>query len=135
MFYNTKFLKILNNFFLFDVLNKFKFIKKNFVIHIFLLFLGFICGNLFGTFIIFFRFYTSWDGFIILLLILIIEVINFIIYTNIFYNYKLNIFYYKNKKKNIHKKKFFFYKNLNFLNFYKMGLLLGFFIDAFKVGS
>lgn len=134
MFYNTKFLKLLNNFFLFNILNKFKSIKKNFVIYVFLLFLGFVCGNLFGTFVIFFRFYTPWDGFIILLIIIIIEFINFLIYTNFSKNYKLNIFFYNNKK-TINKNFFLFYKNFKFLNFYKMGLLLGFFIDAFKVGS
>ena len=143
MFYNTKFFKLLNSFF-FNILTKFKIIKKNFVIYIFLLFLGFICGNLFATFLIFFRFYTYWDGFIILLTIVIIEIINFLLYINIFQYRKLNIKFFNNNNK-IYKNKFFFNfffsslekqrKNLKFLNFYKMGLLLGFFIDAFKVGS
>ena len=66
MFYNTKFLKLLNSFY-FNVLNKFKFIEKYFVVYIFLLLLGFVCGNLFGTFLIFFRVYTNWDGLIIIL--------------------------------------------------------------------
>jgi hypothetical protein len=114
MFYNTKFLKLLN-FFRFNIINKSLFIKKNFVICIFLLFLGFICGNLFGTFLIFFRYYIYWDGFIILLIILLIEFINYLTYIQTF----------KIKNKNFFK----------FLNFYKMGLLLGFFTDSFKVGS
>lgn len=131
MFYNTKFLKLLNSFY-FNILNKFKFIEKYFVIYIFLLLLGFICGNLFGTFLIFFRFYTNWDGLIIILTILVIEFINFITYIKSLKYRKLNKFFLK-----IYKNKFFFllFKNLKFLNFYKMGLLLGFFIDAFKVGS
>ena len=116
MFYNTKFLKLLD-FFRVNIINKSIFIEKNFVVYIFLLFLGFICGNLFGTFLIFFRSYISWDGFIILLIILIIELINYLTYRKTF---KL--------KKNF----FYFFK---FLNFYKMGLLLGFFTDSFKVGS
>lgn len=116
MFYNTKFLKLLN-FFRFNIINRFIFIEKNFVIYIFLLFLGFICGNLFGTFLNFFRYYICWDGFIILLIILLIELINYLTYIKIF----------KSKKNN---KNFF-----KFLNFYKMGLLLGFFTDSFKVGS
>ena len=131
MFYNTKFLKLLNSFY-FNILNKFKLIEKYFIIYIFLLLLGFICGNLFGTFLIFFRFYTNWDGLIIILTILIIEFINFITYRKPFKYRKLNNFFLK-----IYKKKNFFllFKNFKFLNFYKMGLLLGFFIDAFKVGS
>ena len=131
MFYNTKFLKLLNSFY-FNILNKFKLIEKYFIIYIFLLLLGFICGNLFGTFLIFFRFYTNWDGLIIILTILIIEFINFITYGKSFKYHKSNNFFSK-----IYKKNFFFllFKNLKFLNFYKMGLLLGFFIDAFKVGS
>ena len=131
MFYNTKFLKLLNSFY-FNILNKFKLIEKYFIIYIFLLLLGFICGNLFGTFLIFFRFYTNWDGLIIILTILIIEFINFITYGKSFKYHKLNNFFSK-----IYKKNFFFllFKNFKFLNFYKMGLLLGFFIDAFKVGS
>ena len=117
MFYNTKFLKLLN-FFRFSIINKSIFIKNNFVIYVFLLFLGFICGNLFGTFLNFFRCFISWDGFIIILIILTIEFINYLIYTKSF----------KYKKNNIIN----FFK---FLNFYKMGLLLGFFTDSFKVGS
>nr|QXI88250.1 photosystem I assembly protein ycf20 [Ulva intestinalis] len=131
MFYNTKFLKLLNSFY-FNVLNKFKFIEKYFVVYIFLLLLGFVCGNLFGTFLIFFRVYTNWDGLIIILTILFIEFINFITYIKSFKYHKFNKFFVK-----IYKNKIFFllFKNLKFLNFYKMGLLLGFFIDAFKVGS
>ena len=117
MFSNTKFLKLVN-FFRFNIINKSIFIKKNFVIYIFLLFLGFICGNLFGTFLNFFRYYINWDGFIISLIILIIEFINYLTYIKSFKYRKNNI---------IH-----FFK---FLNFYKMGLLLGFFTDSFKVGS
>lgn len=116
MFYNTKFLKLLNFFYL-NIINKFIFIKKNFIIYIFLLFLGFICGNLFGTFLNCFRYYIYWDGFIILLVILLIELINYLIYMKTF----------ELKKQNKYLKKC--------LNFFKMGLLLGIFTDSFKVGS
>lgn len=116
MFYNTKFLKLLN-FFYINIINKVILIKKNFIIYIFLLFLGFICGNLFGTFLNYFRYYIYWDGFIILLIILLIELINYLIYMKTF----------KLKKKNKYLKKCF--------NFFKMGLLLGVFTDSFKVGS
>nr|YP_009256631.1 Ycf20 [Ulva linza]ANH54390.1 Ycf20 [Ulva linza] len=103
MFYNTKFLKLLNSF-LKNILNKFKFIEKYFVIYIFLLLLGFICGNLFGTFLIFFRFYTNWDGLIIILTILVIEFINFITYIKSLKYRKLNKVFLK-----IYKNQFFFY--------------------------
>lgn len=50
-------------------------IKRNYIVidnftkSIFALFLGFISGNLFGTFLNFFRNYTNWDGFIIIVTI------------------------------------------------------------------
>ena len=115
MFYNTKFLKLLN-FFYFNIIKKFIFIEKNFITYIFLLFLGFICGNLFGSFLNFFRYYICWDGFIILLIILLSEFINYLTYIKIYF---------------LKKNKTFF----KFLNFYKMGVLLGIFTDSFKVGS
>lgn len=114
MFYNTKFLKILN-FVCYNIINKVIFIKTNFIFYIFLLFLGFICGNLFGTFLKFFRYHINWDGFIILLIILLIEFINYLTYIKKF----------KLKNEN----------SFKFLNFYKIGLLVGFFTDSFKVGS
>ena len=82
-------------------------------------YLGFLIGNLFGTFLNFLRNKIIWDGIILLIIILFFEFINFIIYkkknfiTSIFQNKKLLIIL----------------KNL------QIGILLGFFIDAFKVGS
>jgi hypothetical protein len=41
-------------------------------------FFGFVCGNLFGTFLNYFRNFVQWDGLIISLTILIIEyILNF----------------------------------------------------------
>ena len=74
---------------------------------------GFVIGNLFGTFLSFLRNKIAWDGTILLFLILFFEVVNFIIY----------------KKKILNKKLLIFIKNI------QIGVLLGFFIDAFKVGS
>ena len=96
---------------------KMQFFSKNFAFSIFILGFGFFCGNLFGTFLTFFRQFTSWDGTIIALTILFIESINYLNYTP-----------YSKRKRFL--KTFF-----TFLNFYKIGLLLGFFTDAFKVGS
>nr|YP_009519078.1 hypothetical protein Ycf20 [Callipsygma wilsonis]AYC65030.1 hypothetical protein Ycf20 [Callipsygma wilsonis] len=72
-------------------------------------YLSFIFGSLFGTFLIFFRKNIIWDGIILFLLILNFEYLNFLIYR---------------KKKYIK-----IFKNI------QIGLLIGFFIDAFKVGS
>jgi hypothetical protein len=115
-----------------NIKKKLKIIKNNFVLYIFLLFLGFICGNIFGTFLIFFRNLINWDGFIILLLIIKIELINYLIYNKNIKNFKflqikiLN-FFFKRFKINL--------LSIKIFNFYKIGLLLGFFTDAFKVGS
>ena len=74
------------------------------------IFLGFLCGNIFGTFLSIIRNLLFWDGLILSLLLLFVEFLSFIFYK---------------KRKNS-------FKNLNF---FKIGLLLGFYIDAFKVGS
>nr|YP_009105832.1 hypothetical chloroplast RF20 [Koliella corcontica]AIT94532.1 hypothetical chloroplast RF20 [Koliella corcontica] len=96
---------------------KYYYCKKNkFTINLFFLFIGFILGNTFGTFLNTLRQYFIWDGYIITLLLIFLEIINKLIYNNQFINYK-------NKKA---------IKNLNFI---KIGILFGFFIDAFKVGS
>ena len=127
---NTNFLKILTSLISFNQIH-INFFEKKFTLSIFFLFLGFICGNLFGTFLNFFRTIIYWDGIIILIIILVIEFIHFLNYAN---KDKLKIFktlvYFK--KLTIDIKKIFF---LQILNFYKLGLLLGFFTDAFKVGS
>lgn len=115
-----------------NIKKKLKIIKHNFVLYIFLLFLGFVCGNIFGTFLIFFRNLINWDGFIIILLIIKIEFINYLIYNkNIkhfnFLQIKILEFFFKKCK--------ITFLPIKILNFYKIGLLLGFFTDAFKVGS
>lgn len=143
---NTKFLKYINKLST-QSQQKFWLFEKNFPISIFFLFLGFICGNLFGTFLNFFRNYTNWDGAIITLTILIIEFINYLNYTKK-YNHlkKFSLVHYDDLQsvslKNKVNKEFFEQQNnsnwrlfLKILNFSKIGLLLGFFVDAFKVGS
>lgn len=50
------------------------------VVSIFFLFLGFVFGNLFGTFLDFFRNFLNWDGLIITITICLIEFINFLNY-------------------------------------------------------
>jgi len=127
---NTNFLQILTYLI---ASNRFhiNFFSKKFTLSIFFLFFGFICGNLFGTFLNFFRNFIYWDGIIILITILVIEFIHFFNYTNQNNNKIFKMLVYL-KKLNINKKNIFF---IQILNFYKLGLLLGFFTDAFKVGS
>jgi hypothetical protein len=85
--------------------------KTSFSIGLFSIFFGFIFGNIFGTFLYFLRHYILWDGLLIFLLLFCFELFNYLYYR---------------------KKKLSFLKNLNF---FKIGLLFGFFVDAFKVGS
>jgi uncharacterized membrane protein len=78
--------------------------------------IGIFCGSIFGTFLPIFRSLFPWDILIIIIIIIFSEFINILIYT---------------KKNNAITKIFF----IEYINWFKIGLLLGFFIDAFKVGS
>ena len=91
---------------------KIKKLKKNFLSFLLFFFLGFFIGNLFGTFV---EYINVSNSLLILLLILSNEFINFCVYS---------------KKKPIYKLKLY-----NFLNAFKIGTLLGFFVDSYKVGS
>ena len=125
---NTKFFRKLSKL---NVLikKKIQVFQKSVIFSIFSLFLGFVFGNLFGTFLNFFRRFLNWDGLIILITILIVELINYLNYRPSHKNQNLDFVILTDSKNK---------KQINFvkiLNFYKIGLLLGFFIDAFKVGS
>nr|AYC63924.1 hypothetical protein Ycf20 [Flabellia petiolata] len=87
--------------------------KGRFLISVCYFYLGFVLGNLFGTFLNFFRNKIIWDGAILFIIILIFETLNFFIYN----------------RKLLNKKLLIILKNI------QIGILLGFFIDAFKVGS
>jgi len=99
--------------------------KSKFTSILFFLLIGFVFGNIFGTFLTFFRSICGWDGFIVFLVLIFFEFSNFLIYIK-----PRNPFYFS---------KFFLQlKNKNFyyiLNNFKIGIMLGFFVDAFKVGS
>lgn len=118
MSYLTRYYSKLNQFFNF-IAKKFIKLKNNFLSFLFLLFTGFFFGNLFGTFVDSIRKLNIADSALIFLLLLINEFINFIIYGN--YRKKIDL---TNKS-----------KKFNFLNAFKIGALLGIFIDSFKVGS
>nr|YP_009538414.1 putative chloroplast RF20 [Capsosiphon fulvescens]AWX64103.1 putative chloroplast RF20 [Capsosiphon fulvescens] len=164
---NTKFVQLINQ--LTSQSKKKFWIFQTIVPHgVFALFLGFVIGNLFGTFLNYFRNFVKWDGLIIAFTILAIEFINYLNFkpdkkvqietdlnestTKNSYNQLTNI----NKPLKVYKvdhripiissrrdsnnynqtsqtKIFHNYEKI--INFYKIGLLLGFFIDAFKVGS
>ena len=94
------------------------FIKKNnfwnsFLIATCSLYCGFIFGNLFGTFLNLLRTKITWDFSLLIMILLTFELLNYFIYTKKIFNKILLILL----------------KNL------QIGLLFGFFIDAFKVGS
>ena len=101
--------------------------EKNFTLALFFLFSGFLFGNIFGTFLVFIRKFVPWDGLIITITIFVMEIISY--------------FRYHNKRNSIFNSKYRLIKPLSVsklwknLNYLKIGLMLGFFIDAFKVGS
>lgn len=150
--------------------------EENFVASTFFLFFGFMCGNLFGTFLFFFRAIIPWDGAIIALILLLVEGINYLNFSilnkpntipespikkkSFFSNFVelgliipncldmlKSIFDSQTEKITFRIRWLRFFKSkvilfqrkrneiIRLLNFYKLGLLLGFFIDAFKVGS
>lgn len=118
MNYLTRYYLKLNQ--IFKVVNKkSKKLKKNFLSFLIFLFFGFFFGNLFGTLMDSIRKFNIPDTLLIFILIIFNEFINFIIYHN--------------GKKKINST--FREKIYNFLNAFKIGALLGFFIDSFKVGS
>ena len=102
------------------------FFKEVFSFALFTLFFGFLIGNLFGTFLNTIRSFIFWDGLIIFIILFIIELLNFILYNKYkrFFVIYQKISYYPNNQ--------IIWKSLNYL---KIGILFGFFIDAFKVGS
>ena len=75
--------------------------------------IGMILGSIFGTLLPFFRNFLFWDGFIFIFILFFSEIISALIYSNLKTNSR-------------------FYVSLNWV---KIGFFLGFFIDAFKVGS
>lgn len=87
---------------------------------LFCLFFGFGVGNLFGTFLAGLRHVFHWDGFIILSLLGFIEITNYAIY-------------HPKLKRNVLPARSV--PAWKICHFFKIGLMFGFFIDAFKIGS
>ena len=128
--------------------------SKTFTLFLLYLFFGFFSGNLFGTLVTFLRVHFLWDGFIGLFLIVCIETIGYFVYRgrkhqsslfppqlipldrssqfddNLLRNQRFQLLAQPKKTNNLQKATF-----LRSFNYFKIGLMLGFFIDAFKVGS
>ena len=102
------------------------FFKEVFSFALFTLFVGFLIGNLFGTFLNTIRSFIFWDGLIIFIILCIMELLNFILYN------KAKRFFVIYKKISYEPNNQIIWKSLNYL---KIGIMFGFFIDAFKVGS
>ena len=90
-----------------------------------LLLIGFLLGNLFGTFLNTMREFIPWDGIIVFILLGILETVNY----NVYHNKDRAFFFFVLHPKTLKRE---FWKSFNFL---KIGCMMGFFVDAFKVGS
>nr|AYC64136.1 hypothetical protein Ycf20 [Johnson-sea-linkia profunda] len=82
---------------------------------------GLIFGNLFGTFLNFLRNEIVWDGTVLIIIILFFEFFNYLIYKKKQGSFRLPF---------VSKR-----HGLVILKNFQIGILLGLFIDAFKVGS
>ena len=110
---------------------KLLFLKTNFSLSLFSLFLGFLSGNLFGTFLTSLRTFLPWDGWIVCSLLFCFEVISYQVYHS---KNRSFLFLWKFPGITVTQSTgpTTFWRQLNYV---KIGLLLGFFVDAFKVGS
>ena len=159
---NTQLVRSITRFIII-IQNKFFYIKNNFSTKLFFLYLGFLIGSLFGTFLPHFPDKINSPSVRMVVVIISIEIINYLVYSSknrtffldrLFENIILFLLLLKTKifswferskkkeqiinnfklKTNVIKqnKRKISYKSLNSL---KIGIMLGLFIDAFKVGS
>lgn len=94
---------------------------------IFFFFFGFLLGNLFGTLLPAIRTHLWWDGWLLLLLLFVIELISYKRYHRMGRPF---LTFYSNTNWKTPRSIY-----VEYMNVFKIGLLIGFFIDAFKVGS
>ena len=109
-----------------SVQNRIRPFRRSFSTILFSLLFGFLLANIFGTFLGVLRNAIAWDGFVILGIVLFVEATNYLTY-----------YPFKSRSQPI-----VFSGNTmsrawmcRIVNSFKMGLLLGFFVEAFKVGS
>lgn len=106
--------------------NRIKPFRDSFSTILFFLLFGFLLANIFGTFLGVLRNAIAWDGFVILGVVLFVEVTNYLTYYQV-----------KSRSSQIDSNASKTSKEIMYrlVNSFKIGLLLGFFIEAFKVGS
>jgi hypothetical protein len=104
--------------------------RERFSYGIFFLFVGFLFGNLFGTFLPLIRLFFPWDGFIVLIIIFVVELLSYRRYHK-----QGGAFLGIWKDKKTKRRKDESIDRWKECNYFKIGFLLGFFIDAYKVGS
>lgn len=109
-----------------SIQNRIRPFRRSFSIILFSLLLGFLVANIFGTFLGVLRNAIAWDGFVILGIVFFVEVTNYVIYHPL-----------KNRSQQIASDAIKTNKEVTcrIVNSFKIGLLLGFFVEAFKVGS
>lgn len=114
------------------------YVQKQFTGLLCLLFIGFLIGNLFGTFLNLIREFLVWDGLIGIFLVAVMEIFSYAAYHDKERSFGVFLIHPKtlnrlSKSKQIGKigESKFWQK----LNLFKIGLMIGFFVDAFKVGS
>jgi hypothetical protein len=92
---------------------QFNLFQNVFAASLFFLFIGFVTGSSFCTILGLIRDSNVWDGLVIIFMLVFFERIGKKVYNR------------TTKTQNL----------MKFLNCWKTGILLGFFVDAFKVGS
>jgi hypothetical protein len=166
MFFKTKLSRNINKIF-YTLKERVLIVQNSFSLALFALFLGFLCGNLFGTFLDTLRIYFIWNGFVAFIILLFVETINFFIYRIPLaekINANLSVSNVQNSNPLLTQRQTFLRSAMNVasliiplvrrkgrdvrlakvsktiyikrsINAFKIGLLFGFFIDSFKVGS
>ncbi len=79
MLFKTKLFRNVNKIF-YTFKKRILIVQNSFSLALFSLFLGFLCGNLFGTFLDTLRIYFFWNGLVAFIILLFIEAINFLVY-------------------------------------------------------
>ena len=145
--------------------NKTRYLRDSFPRMIAILLIGFLSGNLFGTTLFFVRRFLLWDGYVIAGCLIVLETISYISYKPRRYNClqpsdllyfddgttftKQGSAYTKGEgrtgatsgdaraaaAKRVQQNYFFPPLYLKAIAFFKVGVMIGFFVDAFKVGS
>ncbi|BDA51826.1 hypothetical protein COCOBI_pt-1140 (chloroplast) [Coccomyxa sp. Obi] len=106
--------------------NRIRPFRDSFSLILFSLLFGFLLANIFGTFLNVLRDAVSWDGFVILGIVLFVEITNYLTYQPL-----------KGRSRQLTSNAAIANREVIYriVNSFKIGLLLGFFVEAFKVGS